>query len=84
VLLHELGGALDGALHARRADEHVVRLLLQHELAGSRKRVERRLLQRPQLVLAVAVGEVREHEELQPVGGVLVERTEDARGVRVA
>ncbi len=36
-----------------------------------------------QLVLAVAVGEVREHEEREPVGRPLVERAEDARLVAI-
>ena len=82
--LHQLGGPLHDALHAGGADEHVVRLLLEHELAGARQRVEGRLLEGAELVLAVPVGEVGEHEELQPVGGLLVERAEDARGVEVA
>ena len=65
------------------AHEHVVRLLLEHELAGPAQRVERGLLQRAELVLAVPVGEVGEHEERQPVRGLLVERAEDARRVEV-
>ena len=84
VLAHQLGGAGHHAVDTGGADEHVVRLLLEHELAGARQRVERRLLQRAQLVLPVAVGEVGEHEERQPVGRLLVERAEDARGVEVA
>ena len=84
LLLHHLGGALHDALHAGRADEHVVRLLLEHELAGARQRVEGRLLEGAELVLPVAVGEVGEHEELQPVGRRLVEGAEDARRVEVA
>ena len=46
VLAHQLGGAGHHAVDAGGADEHVVRLLLEHELAGARQRVERRLLQR--------------------------------------
>ena len=84
VLGHELRGAPDGALHAGGADEHVVRLLAEHELAGPRQRVEAALLERAELVLAVPVGEVGEHEERQPVGGLLVERAQDARAVQVA
>ncbi len=69
---------------ARLADEHVVRLLGQHEAARARERVEAGLGERAELVLAVAVGEVREHEERQPVGRLLVERAEDPRVVGVA
>ena len=84
VLAHQLGGAGHHAVDTGGADEHVVRLLLEHELAGARERVERRLLQRAELVLPVPVGEVGEHEERQPVGRLLVERAEDARRVDVA
>ena len=84
VLAHQLGGALHDAADARGAHEHVVGLLLQHEVAGPRQRIERRLPQRGELELAVAVGEVREHEERQPVRRLLVEGAEDARVVLVA
>src|SRR5947208_2422242 len=79
-----LGGALDDAAHAALADEHVVRLLGEHEAAGARQRVEARLGEREQLVLAVAVGEGREHEEGEPVVDRLVEGAQDARLVGVA
>ena len=71
VLLHQFDRALDDATDAGGADEHVVRFLLQHEVARARQRVERTLPQRRELELAVAVGEVGEEEERQPVGGRL-------------
>ena len=51
----------------------------QHESAGARQRIERRFRQRCQLILAVAIGEEREHEERQPVPGLLVECSEALR-----
>ena len=48
------------------------------------ERIEARSRPARQLELAVAIGEVREHEERQPVGRRLVERAEDARVVGVA
>ena len=81
VLHHHLRGPLHHAVHAGGADHHVVRLLLEHELAGAAQRVEGGLLQRAELVLAVPVGEVGEHEERQPVRRLLVERAEDPRRV---
>jgi len=62
----------------------VVRFLDQHEAAGARQRVETRFGQRGELVLAVAVGEIGEHEEGEPVGRLLVEGAEDARLVGIA
>ena len=61
--LHEIGGALHDALHSGLADEHVMRLLGEHEARGARERVEAALGERLELVLAVAVGEHREAEE---------------------
>ncbi len=84
MLRHQLGGALDRALHTGGADEHVVGLFLEHELTGPCQRVEGRLLQRAELILAVPVGEVGEHEELQPVRGLLVEGAEDAGRIKVS
>ncbi len=84
VLLHELDGALHHSTDASGADEHVVRLLLQHEVARPRQRVERALPKRRELELAVAIGEVGEEVEREPVGCRLVERAEDARVVGVA
>ena len=66
------------------AHEHVVRLLGQHEAAGARQRIEARFGERGELVLAVAVGEVGEHEEGEPVRRRLVEGAEDARLVGIA
>ena len=84
VLLHQLDRALQHPRHAGRAHEHVVRLLLEHEVARPRQRVEAALPQRRQLELAVPVGEVGEEEERQPVRRLLVERAEDAGVVGIA
>ena len=83
VLVHQVDGPLDDAAYTAGTHEHVVGLLFQHEVAGAAERVECRLSQRPQLVLAVTVGEVGEHEEAQPVGGGLVEGTQDPGPVGV-
>ena len=66
------------------ADEHVMRFLGQHEARRPRQRIEGALRQRQQLRLAVAVGEHREHEEVEPVLDRLVEGVEDPRLVAVA
>ena len=84
VLLHQLARALHDALDARLADEHVVRLFGEHEAGGARERIEAALGEGEELILAVAVGEHREHEEVEPVVDRLVEGAEDARLVRVA
>ena len=83
-LLHQLARALEDARDAGLADEHVVRFLGQHEARRARQRIERALGQRHQLRLAVAVGEHREHEEVEPVVDRLVEGFEDPRLVAVA
>ncbi|MNV53839.1 hypothetical protein D3C71_1460010 [compost metagenome] len=83
-LVHHFAGALDHARDARFAHEHVVRFFGQHELGGARQRVEAGLRQRAQLELAVAVGEVGEHVEGQPVRRLLVEGAQDARVVGIA
>ena len=84
VLAHELAGALDDAHDARLAHEHVVRLLGEHEAARARQRIEAALGQAGQLILPVPIGEEAEHEEGQPVRGLLVERAEDSRLVGVS
>ena len=84
VLHHDLSGAGHHPVHPGGAHHHVVGLLLEHELTRPGQRVERALLQRAELVLAVPVGEVREHVERQPVRGLLVERAEDAGRVLAA
>ena len=66
------------------AHEHVVGFLREHEPAGARQRVEPALGEARQLVLAVAVGEVAEHEVREPVRRPLVESAEDARLVPIA
>ena len=83
-LAHQLARALHDAPHAGLAHEHVVRLLGQHEPAGTRQRLEAALGEARELVLAVAVGEEAEHEEAEPVGRLLVEGAQDARLVGVA
>ena len=62
----------------------MVRLLFQHEVAGPAEGIESRLAECTELILAVAVGEVGEHEEGEPVGCLFVEGPEDARLVGVA
>ncbi len=62
-LLHHFAGSLQHARHPRFADEHVMRFLREHELGGAREGIEARLGEGLQLELAVAIGEVREHEE---------------------
>ena len=84
MLAHEIHRPLHDAGDARRAHEHVMRFLPQHELRGPREWIERRLGQRRELELAVAVGEVGEEEERQPVGRRLVEHAEDTGPVDVA
>ena len=84
VLLHQLHRSFDDPPDPRGPDEHVVGLFLEHEVARARERVEPRLAQGGELELAIAIGEVGEHEERQPVRGRLVERSEDARLVGVA
>src|SRR5277367_5105690 len=84
VLFHQLTSAADHPAHSRFADEKMMRLLGQHEAAGARQRIESRLGEARQLILAVAVSEMSEHEVRQPVGRLLVERTKDARIVRIA
>ena len=84
VLHHDLRRPLDDPVHAGRPHEHVVRLLLEHELTRPRQRIEGTLLERPQLVLAVPIREVREHEERQPVRGLLVEGAQDPRRIHAA
>ena len=64
--------------------EHVVRLFGQHEPTGASEGIEARLRQGEKLVLAVLVGERREHEELEPVGHRRIEGAEDPRLVLVA
>ena len=81
---HRLAGSLHHAADAGFADEHVVRFLRQHEAAGARQGIEAGLRQRVQLHLAVAVGEVGEHEERQPVRRRLVEGPQHARAVGIA
>ena len=61
-----------------------MRFLGEHEARRPRERIEARLGERAQLVFAVAIGEIREHEEREPIGGLLVERAQDPRVVGIA
>ena len=83
-VIHDVAGAFDNARHAGLTDKHVVRFLGQHEARGARQRVEARLGQGVQLVLAVAVGEIGKHVKRQPVGCLFVEGLQDARVVFLA
>ena len=56
----------------------MVRLFGQHELGRASQGVKRTFSQRTQLVFTVTVGEIGEHEEAQPVRGLLVECLQDA------
>jgi hypothetical protein len=56
----------------------VVRFFGEHEAAGARQRIEGRLGEALELELAVAVGEVGEAVERQPVRDRFVEGGEDA------
>src|SRR5260221_3428366 len=84
MLFHQLAGAGYHAADSRLADEQVMSLLGQHEAAGARQRIESRFGQARELILAVAIREMRKHEVRQPIRCLFVERTEDARIVRVA
>src|SRR6266478_4670516 len=84
ALAHQLAGALHDASDARLADEEVMRFLGEHEAARPRQRIEPALGEARELVLAVAVGEVREHQVREPVGSLLVEGPENTRLVAVA
>src|SRR5579863_3126797 len=81
VLLHKPASTRDHAADTRFADEQMMRLLGQHEAAGARERIEARFGQARELILAVAIGEMRKHEVRQPIRRLLVEGTEDARVV---
>ena len=83
-LVHRVHRALDDAADARFPNEHVVRLLGQHELGRARQRVKAGFGQCTELELAVAVGEVGEHEEAQPVRRLFIEGLQNARVVLLA
>src|SRR5215213_1185563 len=84
ALLHQLRGAPADAAQTGVADKHVMRFFRQHKLARARERLEPRFSERRKLVLAVAIGEHRECEEVEPVVARLIERFEDAWLVRIA
>ena len=78
LCLHHFAGALQDARDAGLADEHVMRLLRQHEAGRARQRIEAGFGQRAELELAVAVGEIGEHVEREPIRRAFVERAQDA------
>src|SRR5215510_6696536 len=84
ALAHELARALHHPADSGLAHEEMMRLLREHEAAGARQGVEAALGEARQLILAVAIGEVCEHQIRQPVRCLLVEGAEDARLVAVA
>src|SRR6185369_7820747 len=84
ALLHELRGATADAAQTSVADKHVMRFFRQHELARARERLEARFSERRELILAVAIGEHREREEVEPVVAWLIERFEYAWLVRIS
>src|SRR5262249_48753158 len=76
---HELAGAGYDASDSGLANEEVVRLFGEHEATGAGQRVESGLRQARELKFPVTVGEMREHEKRQPVGGGFVESTKNSR-----
>ena len=68
---------------ARLADEHVVRFIGQHELAGACQRIETGFGQRAELVLSVAVGEAHApqagHGRLLDLRGHALRQSDHAR-----
>ena len=62
----------------------MVRFFGQHEFGGTRQWIETAFSQRTQLELAVAVGEICEHEKAQPIWRFFVEGLQDARVVFLA
>ena len=84
MFTHQRATALNDTRYAGFANKHVMRFFGQHEPAGPRQRVETGFGQRRQLILAVAVLEIGEHEERQPIVGLFVESLQNARPVRVS
>src|SRR5207237_10315304 len=80
---HQLTGERHDASDARLDDEEVVSFLGEHEAARAGQRIEPALGEARELVLAVAVGEVREHQVREPVRSLLVEGPEDPRLVAI-
>src|SRR5437870_13399304 len=62
----------------------MMRFFGQHEFTGARQRLESRLSQSRELILAVTIRKHRESEKVQPVVARLIECFEDARFVRIA
>ena len=61
-----------------------MRLFGEHEFCGARERIERAFGECAKLKFSVTIGEVREHKKRQPIRRFFIERTEDARIVRIA
>src|SRR5262245_15598545 len=81
---HELAGAGYDAPDSGFANEQMVCLLGEHETAGAGQGVESGLRKACELKFPVPVGEMREHEKREPVGGALVESTQNSRIVRAS
>src|SRR5437868_6891431 len=64
ALLHQLRRAPDNTAQASVSDEHVMRFFGEHELARSSQWFETGFRQSRKLILAVAIGEHREGEEV--------------------
>ena len=62
----------------------MVRFLSQHEFARPRERIEARFRERFQLKLAIAIREIRKHEEAEPIANRLVKRRKNARFICIA
>jgi hypothetical protein len=84
VLAHELRRAPYHAVDPGRPHHHVVRFLAQHETTRSRQGIKAAFSERAELKLPVAVGEVREHEECEPVTRGFVECAENPRRVHAS
>src|SRR5690349_24043918 len=61
-----------------------MRFFREHEAAGAREWFETGFSERRELILAVAIGEHRKREEVEPVVARLIERFENARLVGIA
>ena len=81
VALHQLGRAREDAPHAELAHGQMMCLFRQHESARARERVEAGFGERGELILAVAVGERGEAEEVEPRRDRAVEGAQYARVV---
>src|SRR6185436_16843253 len=83
TFFHQLCGTSDDATEPGISDKHVMRFFGEHELARARQRLEAGFRESGKLILAIAIGEHREGEEVEPVVARLIERFEDARLVGI-